>query len=88
MRKIVLALAAFAAFGLVVPAAAPARAQDAKVVIKTGDRDHGPRFHQERRKVTIIKRDHDHGARKTVIIKKKGHDSRAMSTKKVIIKRD
>jgi Ni/Co efflux regulator RcnB len=40
MRKIVLALAAVGAFGLALPIAAPANAQEPKIVIRTGDRDH------------------------------------------------
>jgi Ni/Co efflux regulator RcnB len=67
MRNITLAIAAMAAVGLAMPLATPpAKAQDAKIEIKTGDRDHGHdrRWHRDRdhRKVVIIKkrRHHDH----------------------------
>ena len=68
MRKIVLAFAALAAFGFVLPLATPAKAEEARIVIKSGDRDrdHDRRWHRDRdhRKVVIIKkhrdRDHDH----------------------------
>jgi Ni/Co efflux regulator RcnB len=68
MRKFVLAFAALAAFGFILPVAAPAKAEEATLVIKTGDqdrdRDHDRRWHRDRdhHKVVIIKkhRDHDH----------------------------
>jgi Ni/Co efflux regulator RcnB len=66
MRKIVLAFAALAAFGFVMPAATSAKAEEARVVIKSGDRDsdHDRRWHRhhEHQKVVVIKkhRDHDH----------------------------
>ena len=68
MRKIVLAFAALAAFGFVLPLATPAKVEEARIVIKSGDRDrdHDRRWHRDRdhRKVVIIKkhrdRDHDH----------------------------
>jgi Ni/Co efflux regulator RcnB len=71
MRKIVLAFAALAAFGFILPVAAPAKAEEATLVIKTGDRDHyrdhDRRWHRDRdhhQKVVIIKkhrdRDRDH----------------------------
>jgi Ni/Co efflux regulator RcnB len=66
MRKIAFTLAALAAFGLSMPLAAPAKAEEGKVVIKTGDRDrdHDRRWHRDRHhhKVVIIKkhRDRDH----------------------------
>jgi Ni/Co efflux regulator RcnB len=72
MRKFVLAFAALAAFGFILPVAAPAKAEGATLVIRTGDqdrdRDHDRRWHRDRhhqQKVVIIKkhrdryRDHD-----------------------------
>ena len=63
MRKIVLAFAALAAFGFVLPLAAPAKAEEARIVIKTGDRDrdHDRRWHRDRHhhKVVMTKRHHD-----------------------------
>jgi hypothetical protein len=63
MRKIAFALAGLAAFGLSMPLAAPAKAQEGKVVIKTGDRDRDRRWYREHHhhKVVIIKghRDRD-----------------------------
>lgn len=73
MRKLVLALAAFAALGLAVPVvSAPAEAQTVVVKKKSGDRG----WHRGHRKVTVIKsssrRAHSHRAHATkVIIKKK-----------------
>ena len=71
MRKFVLAFAALAAFGFILPVAAPAMAEEATLVVRTGDqdrdRDHDRRWHRDRhhqQKVVIIKkhrdRDHDH----------------------------
>ena len=73
MRKFVLAFAALAAFGFILPVAAPAKAEEATLVIRTGDldrnrdRDHDRRWHRDRdhhQKVVIIKkhrdRDRDH----------------------------
>ena len=66
MRKIVLAFAALAAFGFILPVATPAKAEVAAIVIKTGDRDHDRdhdrRWHRDRdhRKLVIIKKHHDH----------------------------
>jgi Ni/Co efflux regulator RcnB len=70
MRKIVLALAAVSALGLSLSVAAPANAQEGKIVIRTGDRDrhherHWDRYRHEGRyerrqynKVIVIKRRH------------------------------
>jgi len=68
MRKIVLAFAALAAFGFILPVATPAKSEEAAIVIKSGDRDrdHDRRWHRHRdhQKVVVIKkhrdRDHDH----------------------------
>jgi hypothetical protein len=61
MRNIAFAFAALAAFGLALPLAAPAKAEDAKIVIKSGDqnRDHGRRWHRHHRKVVIIQKHHN-----------------------------
>ena len=65
MRKIVLAFAALAAFGFILPVATPAKSEVAAIVIKTGDRDHDRdhdrRWHRDRdhRKLVIIKKHHD-----------------------------
>jgi Ni/Co efflux regulator RcnB len=66
MRKIVLAFAALAAFGFILPAATPAKSEVAAIVVKTGDqdrdRDHDRRWHRDRdhRKLVIVKKHHDH----------------------------
>jgi hypothetical protein len=55
MRKFLLSLAGIAALGLVVPYAAPAKAE--KIVIHHhGDRD----YHHHHHKVVIIKHSHHH----------------------------
>ena len=54
MRKFAIALAAFAAIGIAVPLTSSARAEEAKVVIKTGDRDHD-RDMQRHHKKKIVK---------------------------------
>jgi hypothetical protein len=41
VRKIGFAFAALAAFGLALPLAAPAKAKEAAIIIKSGDRDGG-----------------------------------------------
>ena len=53
MRRFILSLAAVAALGLVVPYAAPAKAEET-VVIRHGD--HGWRHHRDHDKVVVIKR--------------------------------
>lgn len=66
MRKI--GFAALAAFGLAMPLAAPAKAEQAAIVINSGDRDrdHDSRWHRDRdhHKVAIVvkhrHRIHDH----------------------------
>jgi len=66
MRKIGFAFASLAAFGLALPLAAPAKAEEAAIIIKSGDRDgdHDRRWHRDRdhHKVAIVvkHRDHDH----------------------------
>jgi len=62
MRKIIIALAALAAFGLALPAFSSAKAEDAKIVIGTGDHhdDNYRRHHRHHHKVVVIKKDHDH----------------------------
>jgi hypothetical protein len=60
MRKLVLSLAALGALGLVVPYAAPAKAEDTVVIHRHGDRDRDMARHHHK-KVIIIKKDHhDH----------------------------
>jgi hypothetical protein len=49
MRKIILALAAVGAFGLALPMASSAKAEEGKIVIRTGDRDHHHWRHEGRR---------------------------------------
>lgn len=72
MRKIAFAFAALAALGLSVPMTSAVKAEEAKVVIKSGDRDrdHDRRWHRDRdhRKVVIIKKNHHD--RKVVVVKK------------------
>jgi hypothetical protein len=68
MRKIGFVFAALAAFGLALPLAAPAKAEEAGIVIKSGDRDrdHDRRWHRDHHKVTVVVKhrhhqwDHDH----------------------------
>lgn len=57
MRKLVFTLAALAAFGLTVPVATSAYAEEGKVVIKTGDRGHHRGWNRSHnRKVVVVKR--------------------------------
>lgn len=72
MRKIAIALSAFAALGLAVPMIGPAQADDAKVVIKK---------HEPAHKKVIIKK-HEPRAEAIVVKKHRPVD------KKVIIKKD
>lgn len=60
MRKFVLTIAALAAFGLTLPLASPASANE-KVVIKTGDRGHHHGWNRSHRKVVVVNRHHDRG---------------------------
>ena len=61
MRKIIIAFAASAAFGLALPAFSPAKAEDAKIVIGKGDHDGDHyRRHHHHHKVIVIKKDYDH----------------------------
>jgi Ni/Co efflux regulator RcnB len=70
MRKIAIALTAFAAIGIALPVTSPASADTVKkVIIKHGDRDHDRAWHRAHdrhhdKKVVVIKgrgdRDHDH----------------------------
>ena len=73
MRKIVLALAAVAAFGMAAPLAAPAQAEEGKLVIRTGDRDrdHDRRWYRERHEERFF---HRHRDRDRVVIVKKRRD--------------
>jgi len=60
MRKIAIALAAFAAIGIAMPLMSSARAEEAKIVIG-GDRDHDRDMRRHHKKVVIIKhRRHRH----------------------------
>jgi hypothetical protein len=63
MRKFAIALAALAAIGIAAPLTSSTRAEEAKVVIKTGDHDRDMQRHHKK-KIVIIKhrrhRDHDH----------------------------
>ena len=62
MRKLILAMTAVAAFGLAAPLATPAQAEDASVVIRTGEPNHARYRDHDRRRVVIIQRDrHDRG---------------------------
>ena len=65
MRKIVIALTAFAAIGIALPVTSPASADTVKkVVIKHGDRHHDRGYHRgwdHAKRVTVIHRDRDHG---------------------------
>ena len=83
MRKIVIALAAFAAIGIALPVTSPASADTVKkVVIKHGDRHHDRGYHRgwnNTKRVTVIHRDRDRrsfarGHDKKVIIKSRGGD--------------
>jgi hypothetical protein len=67
MRKFVLAFAALAALGFILPVAAPSKAEEATLVVRTGDQDHDRSWHRDRhqhQKVVMIKkhrdRDRDH----------------------------
>jgi len=65
MHKFAIALAAFAAIGIAVPLTSSERAEEARVVIKTADRDHdGDMQRHHKNKIVIIKhrrhREHDH----------------------------
>jgi hypothetical protein len=62
MRKVVLALAAVASVGLIVPVINSARAEDRIVIRERGDHHHHHRWHRDHdRKVVVIKRKHrDH----------------------------
>ena len=73
MRKLVLALAAVAAFGLTLPLTSPAKAEEGKVVIKEGREHH--RMHRDRdhRRVVVIKH-REHRAEGSII--RTGHHDR------------
>ncbi len=97
MRKTLLALAAIASLGIVVSASAPAFAQDARVVISTGDRGDGVRSDRSRRNVVVVNRRHDNGLHRgwyknrghqkhVTVIKRRGGDEGRSKT--VIIRRD
>ena len=62
MRKFAIAFAALAAFGIAMPLTSSAKAEDAVVIKKDGDRDCD--MHRHHKKIVIIKhrrhRDHDH----------------------------
>ena len=61
MRKLFIALTALAAVGIAMPImTGTAKAEEKKVVIKKGDRDHYWRHHHHAKKVIIKKGDHDH----------------------------
>jgi hypothetical protein len=63
MRKFAIAFAALAAFGIAMPLTSSAKAEDAVVIKKDGDRDHDRYMHRHHKKIVIIKhrrhRDHD-----------------------------
>ena len=71
MRKIVIALTAFAAIGIALPVTSPASADTVKkVVIKHGDRHHDRGYHRgwdHAKRVTV-------GHDKKVVIKTRGGD--------------
>jgi hypothetical protein len=60
MRKFAIAFAALAAFGIAMPLTSSAKAEDAVVIKKDGDRD----MHRHHKEIVVIKhrrhRDHDH----------------------------
>ncbi len=58
MRKLILSIAALAAFGLAVPYASSAKAEDTVVIHKHGDRDRD--MHRHHHGVVVIKHSHDH----------------------------
>ena len=64
MRKVVLTLAALAAFGIALPAATISTANAETVVIKKGHRDHGHHYgwrnHRAERVVVVKKRRYHH----------------------------
>ncbi len=60
MRKLILAMAAVATFGLAAPLATPAQAEGASVVIRTGEPSHARYRDRDRRRVVIIQRDRHH----------------------------
>ena len=64
MRKFAIAFAALAAFGIAMPLTSSAKAEDAVVIKKDGDRDHDRDMHRHHKKIVVIKhrphRDHDH----------------------------
>jgi hypothetical protein len=57
MRKLVLILSAAAAVGFSLPVVTAAQAEDAKVVIKSGD--HARHWNRGHRKVVVIKHRHE-----------------------------
>lgn len=86
MRKIAIALAAFAAIGIALPITSPASADTVKKVVIKRDRDHDRGLHrgwdrQHGNKVVVIKRDRDRRAfardhDKKIVIKSRGHRDR------------
>ena len=64
MRKFAIAFAALAAFGIAMPLTSSAKAEDAVVIKKDGDRDHDRDMHRHHKKIVVIKhhrhRDHYH----------------------------
>lgn len=65
MRKLAIALTAFAVVGIALPPTSSARAEEEKVVIKRGDHDRDWRRHHDWRR--------DHAEKKVVIIKHRRH---------------
>ena|SRR6187431_408032 len=61
MRKLALVFSAVAAIGIALPLATSAQAEQAKVVIKSGDRDNHRDFRRGHREAVVIKRSHDRG---------------------------
>lgn len=87
MRKIAIALAALAALGLSVPMSSAVKAQEAKVVIKSGDRDrhHDRRWHRDRdhrKKVVIIKKHRDSDRKVVMVNRHRDHDRKVVVVKK------
>jgi hypothetical protein len=85
MRKIAIALAAFAALGIALPMTSPASADTVKKVVIKRDNDRDRHVNRDRaKKVVVIKRDRDRDRRafardhnkKVVIIKKRGSRDR------------
>jgi hypothetical protein len=61
MRKLILAMAAIAAFGLTLPLTAPAQAEEGRGIVRSGERHHARHWNRGHRNVVIQRRHHDRG---------------------------